>query len=179
MLKDCRWSYPDDLGNDVDDAEESGAELPIAEIDWSSDVTEVVDEIWGVVELLRSADSDKEVNDTTEEACDRSELRDIEIAAPGNKVLCDTELARAGDDATNELLAPPVDDGDKLRLFEDDSVNDSELTPAAIDQQTLRTSGKCNLRLRQPLLKAILARRGRGGGMKGERTARSRARRAL
>ena len=147
------------MGNGVDRAEGTGAELPVVEIDWSSDVTEAVDEIWEIVELLRSADSDKEVDDTTEEACNRTELGDVEIAAPEDEALCDTELVRAGDATNERLLEPPVDDGDKLTLFEDDSVNDNELTPATIDQQTLRTTGKRNLRLRRPLLKAILARR--------------------
>ncbi len=60
-----------------------------------------------------------------------------------------TELVRAGDEATSKLLAPPVDDGDKLTSFEEnDSVNEDELRPAEKDQQMLRTWWKCNSRLR-------------------------------
>lgn len=120
------------MGDGVDRAEEPGVILPVDEMFWSSDVTEVVDEI-REVEVLRSLDNDENKGDTTEEAWNRAELRDVGVAVPEDKELGNTELERAGDDDTSELFAPPVDDGDKLTLFEDDSVSNDELTPAVKD----------------------------------------------
>ena len=105
---------------------------------WSSDVTKVVDEI-KEAEVLRPLDSDENEDGTTGEVWNRAELRDVGVAVPEDKELGKTELERAGDDDTSELFAPPVDDGDKLTPFENDSVNDDELTPAVKDQQRLRT----------------------------------------
>lgn len=171
-----RRTYFDDLGNGVDCAEEPGAILPVDEMFWSSDVTKVVDEI-REAEVLRPLDSDENEDGTTEEVWNRAELRDVGVAVPEDKELGKTELERAGDDDTSELFAPPVDDGDKLTPFENDSVNDDELTPAVKDQQRLRTWVECNLRLRRPLPKAILARRGeeglRGNGTKDRREGRA------